>query len=50
MLTARIDRYITGSPSGGPTFHFAGSGENLLDIAKSRDASMDNKELDSFLY
>ena len=30
-------------------FHFAGSGENLPDIAKSRDASMDNKELSSFL-
>ena len=25
-------------------FHFAGSGENLLDIAKSHYASMDNKE------
>ena len=28
-------------------FHFAGSGENLPDIAKSRDASMDNKEFSS---
>ena len=25
-------------------FHFSGSGENLPDIAKSRDASMGNKE------
>ena len=24
-------------------FHFAGSGENLPDIAKSRDATLDNK-------
>ena len=34
-------------------FHFAGSGENLLDIAKSRDASMDNMDfssLNSFLF
>ena len=30
-------------------FHFAGSGENLPDIAKSRDASMDNKEFSSLL-
>ena len=30
-------------------FHFAGSGENLPDIAKSRDASMENKEFRSFL-
>ena len=29
-------------------FHFAGSGENLPDITKSRDASLDNKELYSF--
>ena len=26
-------------------FHFAGSGENLPDIAKSRDATLDNKLL-----
>ena len=26
-------------------FHFAGSGENLPDIAKSRDAGMDNNKL-----
>ena len=31
-------------------FHFAGSGENLPDIAKSRDASMDNKEFSSLLH
>ena len=30
-------------------FHFAASGENLPDIAKSRDASMDNKQFSSFL-
>ena len=30
-------------------FHFAGSGENLPDIAKSRDASIDNKDLASLL-
>ena len=30
-------------------FHFAGSGENLPDIAKSRDASMDNKEFSSLI-
>ena len=30
-------------------FHFAGSGENLQDITKSRDASMDNKEFSSLL-
>ena len=30
-------------------FHFAGSGENLPDIAKSRDASMHNKEISSLL-
>ena len=29
-------------------FHFAGSGENLPDITKSRDTSLDNKELYSF--
>ena len=29
-------------------FYFAGSGENLPDITKSRDASLDNKELYSF--
>ena len=29
-------------------FHFAGSGENLPDITKSLDASLDNKELYSF--
>ena len=29
-------------------FHFAESAENLPDIAKSRDASMDNKEFSSF--
>ena len=33
-------RCLIGSPSGEPMFHFAGSGENLPDIAKSRDASM----------
>ena len=31
-------------------FHFAGSGENLPDIAKSRDTSMDNKKQNSFLF
>ena len=31
-------------------FHFAGSGENLPDITKSRDASLDNKELYRFTY
>ena len=31
-------------------FHFAGSGENLPDITKSRDASLENKELYSFTY
>ena len=30
-------------------FHFAGSGENLPDIAKSRDASMGKKQ-NSFLF
>ena len=30
-------------------FHFAGSGENLPDITKSRDASMDNRELSLLL-
>ena len=30
-------------------FHFAGSGENLPDIAKSCGASMDNKEFSSLL-
>ena len=30
-------------------FHFAGSGENLPDIAKSHDTSMDNKEFSSLL-
>ena len=30
-------------------FHFAGSEENLPDIAKSRDAGMDNKEFSSLL-
>ena len=30
-------------------FHFAGSGENLPDIAKSRGTSMDNKEFSSLL-
>ena len=30
-------------------FHFAGSGENLPDIAKSRDASMGRKQ-NSFLF
>ena len=29
--------------------NFAGSGENLPDIAKSRDASMDNKDFRSLL-
>ena len=29
--------------------HFAGSGESLPDIAKSRDASMDNKDFRSLL-
>ena len=28
-------------------FHFAGSGENLPDITKSRDTSMDNKKQNS---
>ena len=32
-------------------FSLAGSGENLLDIAKSRDTSMDNKKKqNSFLF
>ena len=31
-------------------FHFAGSRENLPDIAKSRDTSMDNKKQNSFLF
>ena len=31
-------------------FHFAGSGENLPDITKSRDTSMDNKKQNSFLF
>ena len=31
-------------------FHFAGSGENLPDIAKSRDTSMDNTKQNSFLF
>ena len=30
-------------------FHFAGSGENLPDIAKSCGASMDNKEFSSLV-
>ena len=30
-------------------FHFTGSGENLPDIAKSRDSRMDNKKFSSFL-
>ena len=30
-------------------FHFAGSEENVPDIAKSRDASLDKKEFSSFL-
>ena len=33
---------LVGSPSSEPMFYFAGSGENLPDITKSRDASLDN--------
>ena len=31
-------------------FHFAGSGENLPDITKSRDAGIDNKEFSSLQF
>ena len=31
-------------------FRFAGSGENLPDITKSRDTGMDNKKQNSFLF
>ena len=31
-------------------FHIAGSGENLPDIANSRDTSMDNTKQSSFLF
>ena len=36
--------FVIGSPSGEPWFHFAGSGENVPDIAKSRDASIGRKQ------
>ena len=44
-----MDPLIIGSPLAEPMFHFAGSGENLRDTAKSRDASTVNKEFSSFL-
>ena len=31
-------------------FSFVGSGENLPDIAKSRDAGIDNKKFSSLLH
>ena len=36
-------RFIHPRRRQGTCFHFAGSGENLPDIAKSRDADLDNK-------
>ena len=42
--------YLLGRPEANLCFHFAGSGENLPDITKSRDTSMDNKKQNSFLF
>ena len=43
-----IPQRLLGRRQANLCFHFAGSGENLPDITKSRDASLDNKELYSF--
>ena len=39
------DQDLLGRRQANLCFHFAESGENLLDIAKSRDATLDNKLL-----
>ena len=41
--------FLLGRRQANLRFHFAGSGENLQDIAKSCDANMDNMEF-SFLF
>ena len=43
-----VIRMLLGRRQANLCFHFAGSGENLPDITKSRDASLDNEELYSF--
>ena len=44
-LNGRQSETLLGRRQANLCFHFAGSGENLPDITKSRDASLDNKEL-----
>ena len=44
-----FQEHLLGRRQANLCFHFAGSGENLPDIAKSRDASMGRKQ-NSFLF
>ena len=46
--TQKVMLLLLGRRQANLCFHFAGSGENLPDITKSRDDSLDNKELYSF--
>ena len=45
LLSPMKESLLLGRRQANLSFHFAGSGENLPDIAKSRDATLDNKLL-----
>ena len=42
-IILRINHLLLGRRQADLCFHFAGSGENLSDIAKARDATLDDK-------
>ena len=48
-METRLKKQLLGRRQTNLCFHFAGSGENLPDITKSRDASMNNRELSLLL-